>query len=356
MMREYPVTVASHMYHINSSASNLFDDDQYQRKLPTIETDINCGRFHQTPATAQSNNNNINNNNNTNKATANYICTSNGDLTSLQSGRLQNFSNINNIHNNNCNRSHKIAVKSGNNKSIESLADGVECNDNNRPSNTNGSYSIFDAITGHCTNSVYPANERNENDFDQINLSHSDPVAASTTSSHGQKNGTSHLNNDCGQFQHYNYHFNTAARTHQFPSANYKHSYLLWIGTPVAARYYPPTYLPTEHRTEKKISIYSLLYLICMLHCVLFISVGFFFRYKYRYKNKPEFFHLIFIEANNCHINQCHIFTVMFFSYQFNRFSWLLYLPIQIRLTVEFTGKKSIVFALSVFVHQMYRT
>lgn len=271
MMREYPVTVASHMYHINSSASNLFDDDQYQRKLPTIETDINCGRFHPTPTTAQSNNNNINNNNNTNKATANYICTSNGDLTSLQSGRLQNFSNINNIHNNNCNRSHKIATKSGNNKSIESLADGVECNDN-RPTNTNGSYSIFDAITnavttGHCTNSVYPANERNENDFDQINLSHSDPVAASTTSSHGQKNGTSHLNNDCGQFQHYNYHFNTA-RTHQFPSANYKHSYLLWIGTPVAARYYLPTY----HRiTKKSLFTHCFILFICCIACSLFL-------------------------------------------------------------------------------------
>lgn len=238
-MREYPVTVSSHVYHINSSASNLFDDDQYQRKLPTIETDINCGRFHQT-STAQCNNNKT-------TTAANYICTSNGDLTSLQSGRLQNFSNINNIHNNNCNRSHKIAVKSSNdNKSSEPPVDGRgdadENNDGNRAANGNGSYSIFDAITnavttGHCVNSVYPVNERNENDFDQINLSNPDPLtAAASTSIHSQKNATAHLNNECGQFQHYNYHFN-AARTHQFPSANYKHSYLLWIGTPVAARY-----------------------------------------------------------------------------------------------------------------------
>lgn len=284
-MREFPVTVpSSHVYHINSSASNLFDDDQYQRKLPAIESDINCSRFHhQTPTSAAAaaavaastakqsyTNNNSSINGSSSKNATNYICTSNGDLTSLQSGRLQNFTNINNIHNNNYNRSHKVvtAIKSTNSTASAATAaaasavatdknvdlhnghDGdIICADVNRAPNANGSYSIFDAITnavasGHCANTIYPANERSDTaDFDQINLS-PDPLtanatatAATSTSIHNLKNPpSSHINNECGQFQHYNYHhFNN--RTHQFPSANYKHSYLLWIGTPVAARY-----------------------------------------------------------------------------------------------------------------------
>ncbi|XP_055305353.1 uncharacterized protein LOC129570024 isoform X2 [Sitodiplosis mosellana] len=248
-MREFPVTVSSHVYHINSSASNLFDDDQYQRKLPAIESDINC--FHQKPTTAQQQQQQQQHQqpqqqqqtcSNNNKNAANYICTSNGDLTSLQSGRLQNFTNINNIHNNNCNRSHKIAVKSGsfhsggNDKNVELRG---ETSDGNRMTSAgNTSYSIFDAITnavttGHCASTVYPTtNNRNDADFDQINLG-PDPLTTST-SIHNLKNASSHMNNDCGQFQHY--HFNNT-RTHQFPSANYKHSYLLWIGTPVAASF-----------------------------------------------------------------------------------------------------------------------
>lgn len=248
-MREFPVTVPSHVYHINSSASNLFDDDQYQRKLPTIESDINCARFHQTSSAQQTSCNN----NSSGKNAANYICTSNGDLTSMQSGRLHNFTNINNIHNNNCvNRTHKIAsVKSATaEKNPNRLDDERDAGDGsvnvNRGHNVNGSYSIFDAITnavttGHCASgSVYPANKRNDAnanavDFDQIN--HSPDPVNTTTSIHNLKNAkTSHINNECGQFQQYNYHFNNN-RPHQFPSANYKHSYLLWIGTPVAARY-----------------------------------------------------------------------------------------------------------------------
>lgn len=251
-MREFPVTVSSHMNHINSSASNLFDENQYQRKLPAIESDINCARFHQTPTTAQQQQQQhqmCSSNNNNNKNSANYICTSNGDLTSLQSGRLQNFSNINNIRNDNCNRLHKIAIKSnshsgGNDKNAELYDErnaGVENIDGSRiTSGGNASYSIFDAITNAVTtgHTIYPTatntnvtNNRNDVDFNQINLG-PDPLATST-SIHNLKNASSHMNNECGQFQHY--HFNTT-RTHQFPSANYKHSYLLWIGTPVAAR------------------------------------------------------------------------------------------------------------------------
>lgn len=262
-MREFPVTVSSHVYHINSSASNLFDDDQYQRKLPAIESDINSARYHQTSTTAQQQQQHqpqqqqhqtCSSTSGNNKNAANYICTSNGDLTSLQSGRLQNFTNINNIHNNNYNRSHKIAVKSSSNGGNDKNTDfydernaGIENIDGQRMTSAgNASYSIFDtitnAVTGHCASTVYPTtatassaatNNRNDAEFDQINLG-PDPMATST-SIHNLKNASSHMNNECGQFQHYNYHFNST-RTHQFPSANYKHSYLLWIGTPVAAR------------------------------------------------------------------------------------------------------------------------
>lgn len=276
-MREFPVTVSSsHIYHINSSASNLFDDDQYQRKLPAIESDINCSRFHHqttsagaaaaTAAIATAKQSYPNNASGSKNAT-NYICTSNGDLTSLQSGRLQNFTNINNIHNtnNNCNRSHKVvtAIKSTNsatsataaaaaaiadkNVDLHNRHEGdIICADMNRASNAtnpNGPYSIFDALTnavttGHCANTIYPTNEQSDTaDFDQINLS-PDPLTVTSTSIHNLKNPpSSHINNECGQFQHYNYHHFNNNRTHQFPSTNYKHSYLLWIGTPVAARY-----------------------------------------------------------------------------------------------------------------------
>lgn len=231
-MREFPVTVSSHnVYHINSSASNLFDDDQYQRKLPAIETDINFARFHET-ANAQQCNNNI-------KNAAHHICKSNGDLTSLQKGHLPNFSNINNIHNNNCNRSHKIAVNSSNDKNVELFSERDTGGNNTDGNRGNASYSIFDAITnavttGNCTNIVHPKNKRNDADFDQINLS-PDTLSTSTTSIHDLKNASSHVNDEFGQFQHHNHQFN-GTRPHQFPSANYKHSYLLWIGTPVAAR------------------------------------------------------------------------------------------------------------------------
>lgn len=293
-MREFPVTVSSHnVYHINSSASNLFDDDQYQRKLPTIESDINCSRFHQTSSTAQQQHQQQQhqqqqqpcNNNGSSKNAANYICTSNGDLTSLQSGRLQNFTNINNIRNNNCNRSHKIgAVKSSSNdKNVDRFndaRDGDGSVDMNRQTNPNGSYSIFDAITnavttGHCASAVYPAHERNDAtaatvvDFDQIN--HSPDPLATSTSIHNLKNGataaaaSSHINSECGPFQHYNYHFGNS-RPHQFPSTNYKHSYLLWIGTPVAARY--PNYTQSNIR-RKKIRFTHCFVLFARCFCML---------------------------------------------------------------------------------------
>lgn len=212
------MTVPSHVYHINSDGGNVFDDDQHHRKLPAIDSEISCGRFRQTNAVQRNNNKN-----------ANYMCASNGDLTA--SGRLQNFSNINNIQNNNCNRSHKVAVKTEKNVGLYDGTDDGDNNDVNRTINGNGSYSIFDAISnavtsGNCTNAIYPASNRNDGDLDQINLS-PDPNSM-------HKNASSHINNECGQYQQYSYHLNT--RTHQFPSVNYKHSYLLWIGTPVAAR------------------------------------------------------------------------------------------------------------------------
>lgn len=233
-MREFPVTVPSHVYGINSSASNLYEDDHYHRKSTKIESDINCGRLHRTAAAQQWNNKNA----------ANYICTSNSDLTSFENGRLHNFTNINNINNNNCNRSLKIVIKSGNDKNDE-LFDERDRSENvngNRVTGGNAAYSIFDAITnavttGHCVNTVYPKNDQRDADFDQINLISPDSLPTST-SVRNLKNAPSHMNNECGKYQQqpqHKYHLNNS-RAHRFPSSNYKHSYLLWIATPVAAR------------------------------------------------------------------------------------------------------------------------
>lgn len=237
-MREFPITsVPSHVYHINSSASNLFDGEQYHRKLTSNVTDNNFHHLRQQTSSAQCNNN---------KNSVNYICASNGDLTSLQGARIQNHNSNNDSgqSDNNCNRAtNKNAINNGNNKNSLKIDDrDVENNKGNLLSmNTSGSFSILDALTnavttGNRTSAIYPLNEcNNVNEFDQINLD-ADQLSSATTNIHNKKNAQSNAHNSIGQFKHYNYNFGNN-RPHQFPSTNYKHSYLLWIGTPVAARY-----------------------------------------------------------------------------------------------------------------------
>lgn len=224
-MREYPITVhAPNVYHINANASNFYDDNQYQRKLSAIDADNNYHQFNQ-----QQQQTNLvaahNNINNCNKIATNFVCTSN-----RQSERLQNFRN-----HQKCNRSGKIIVKTQPDhfETIENASDEQQQQQHSQQTNRNGSYSILNAITnavqsGNCTNTIYPINECNDvDDIDQITtepeqLSDIKNAQSSSTSAHQQEYQTYDIDSD---------------RPHQYPSANYKHSYLLWIGTPVAARY-----------------------------------------------------------------------------------------------------------------------
>lgn len=242
-MREYPITVHTpNVYHINSNASsNLYDDNQYQRKLSTIDADTNYHQYHQQTTAA------LINHHGNNKNSTNYICTSNGDLTAATrqggggGGRLHNFNN------NKCNRPNKINSKINNQKNTEQFFETIETAEDEQHNNRSGSYSILNAITnavttGNCTNTIYPKRIEHGGggDIDQITID-PDQLSSDSQQIHNLKNAQSssaHLNHSNGQqYQQYNHYDIDNDRPHQFPSANYKHSYLLWIGTPVAARY-----------------------------------------------------------------------------------------------------------------------
>lgn len=244
-MREYPITVHTpNVYHINANASNFYDDNQYQRKLSSIDADNNYHQFHQQQQSNSVAAHNIPSN--CNKISTNFVCTSNGDLLSssnCQSEHLQNFRN-----NQKCNRSGKNIVKNQTDhfETIENASDEQQ-----QQSNRNGSYSILNAITnavqsGNCANTIYPINKcSGVDDIDQIT---SDPEQFSDTKM-AQSSSTSaaYISNASNEHQQeYQTYDIDSDRPHQYPSASYKHSYLLWIGTPVAARYiiiYCPCYL-----------------------------------------------------------------------------------------------------------------
>lgn len=222
-MREFPITNSSHVYHIDSSASKSYDSDQFYRKLPSNSSDNNFHTLRQTPSTPCNN-----------TKAVNYMCTSNGDLTSIHGAYSPNRSNNVTIASDNyCNR--KSSASNG-------------CKGNVDKSRSNGSYTILDAITnavaaGNCANAVYPLADsssindfdRNNFDADELSQQHQTTATAppSTIYSNQKNGGFRHETN--AQYHQYKYGIENN-RPHQFPSLNYKHSYLLWIGTPVAAR------------------------------------------------------------------------------------------------------------------------
>lgn len=235
-MREFPITSSSHVYHIDSSGSKSFESDPFYRKLSSANTaDTN---FHSTrqQTSAQCNN----------TRAVNYLCTSNGDLTSMHGTyspiRSNNVTGADSNARDYCGSNRKSLISNGDETSANKRQNG----DKNR---TNGSYTILDAITnavaaGNCANTVYPLTDSNSiNDFDRNNFdtdelsrrqtSATSAPATSTTLCGNQRNGFRHEPD--APFHHYNYGIENN-RAHQFPSLNYKHSYLLWIGTPVAAR------------------------------------------------------------------------------------------------------------------------
>lgn len=236
-MREFPITSSSHVYHIDSSGSKPFDTDPFYRKLPpTNTTDTN---FHSSRQQTSAQYNNA--------RAVNYSCTSNGDLTSVHGTHSP-------IRSNNVTGSGERDYGGSNRKSLAPNGDeaGASKRQNGDKSRSNGSYTILDAITnavaaGNCANTVYPLTDSNSvNDFDRNNfdtdeLSRRQAAAAAATASQAttetlcgnQRNGFRHESD--APFQQYNYGIENN-RAHHFPSLNYKHSYLLWIGTPVAAR------------------------------------------------------------------------------------------------------------------------
>lgn len=259
-MREYPITVPTHVYHINSSASNIFDVDQYQRKLLTNDQPLdNNRRFHPSLATVSY----------PNKNHSNYNCTSNGDLSSAPSGyRVLNSTLCGNSATN-YNRSNKNAIKRGNNnKNSDRFHDETANGSRATTSAGHGSYSLLDAITNavttaNCSSTVYPLNEDEDDaaidnadaskNASSSNRRHyltddklfasnvsrcqaADQLQSIATPNHFQNITPSHISSSDEQFQRYGYSVGNN-RAHQFPSVNYKNSYLLWIGTPVAARY-----------------------------------------------------------------------------------------------------------------------
>lgn len=239
-MREFPITSSSNVYHIDSSGSKSFDSDPFYRKSPANASDNNFHPVRQTTSTHCANK----------TANVNYVCASNDDLTSMHGGgghgapsnRCSN--NVTVSNETYCNRKSSIAT------AIEEKANKRNVN----KSHSSASYTILDAITnavaaGNCANSVYPLPDSNNmNDFDRNNFDTDEltqrPTAAQTTTAtaaannttpmySNQKNGFRHEPDT--PFQQYNYGIENN-RSHQYPSLNYKHSYLLWIGTPVAAR------------------------------------------------------------------------------------------------------------------------
>lgn len=247
-MREFPITTSSHVYHIDSSGSKSFDSDPFYRKSAANASDNNFHPVRQTTSTHCANK----------TANVNYVCASNDDLTSMHGGSggggghgvghgapsNRSANNVTISSETYCNRK----------SSIGTAIEGNGCKRNGDKSRSSASYTILDAITnavaaGNCANSVYPLPDTNNmNDFDRNNFDTDElserqttttaagaaATTTNTTSMYGnQKNGLHHEPD--APFQQYNYGIENS-RSHQYPSLNYKHSYLLWIGTPVAAR------------------------------------------------------------------------------------------------------------------------
>lgn len=120
---------------------------------------------------------------------------------------------------------------------------------NNRNASA-GPYSLFDAITnamstGNCNGTVYPLN-----DPDEINYLNDDKLFVTASSANPQPIHQTHYDPDLSMpslknlttplinstMQQSNGNNSSNNWSHQYPSVNYKNSYLLWIGTPVAAR------------------------------------------------------------------------------------------------------------------------
>lgn len=208
-MREYPVTVPN-VFRINSNASNLFEIEKFPKTLKVSANGL-VSPFHQ-PTSHQT-------------YSQHQHAMANGD----------NLSKTYHISNNNNNESHQCH---SNNKS------GCDSRTNDDCHTNASSYSLLDAITnvvttGNCSGTIYPVNEPNEANYardDELFVAshkqHRPHQPHQQYTSMSQEKLTTPLINST--IRHHN--AGNHNRDHQFPSVNYKNSYLLWIGTPVAAR------------------------------------------------------------------------------------------------------------------------
>lgn len=208
-MREYPVTVPN-VFRINAN-----DVDKFPKTLKVSANGL-VSPFHQ-PQHSQ-------------------YTTHQPRSTTLNGGDLSATYHISN-NNNNSNESRQ---SHSNNKN------GCDNRNNNddRRTNASSSYSLLDAITnavttGNCSGTIYPVNEPNEANYtsdDKLFVaSHQHQQPQQQYSSMSQDKLTTPLINSTIR-HHSGGNHNNHNRDHQFPSVNYKNSYLLWIGTPVAAR------------------------------------------------------------------------------------------------------------------------
>lgn len=196
-MREYPVTVPN-VFRINAN-----DVDKFPKTLKVSANGL-VSPFHQPQSYTHQRSTTVNG---SDLSTAYHISNGNGNDT---------------------HQSHL------NNKS-----DADHRNNDDRRTNASSTYSLLDAITnvvttGNCSGTIYPANEPNDTEYasdDKLYVaSHRQPSQQYSSMSH-DKLTTPLINSTIRHHNAANHN-----RDHQFPSVNYKNSYLLWIGTPVAAR------------------------------------------------------------------------------------------------------------------------
>lgn len=219
-MRDYPAI--PNVFRVNSS-SNVLDIDQQQNilKIPAAALQENgCTTFqHHTNANSHINNN------------INKHLLLNGDLANNYRGQTCHSNNSNHNSNiNNCgNQPHHYNVKnpSSNGKNQKICIDDE--NLNRQSSTINQSISILDAITnavtsGNCSGSIHPLN-------DDLTAPTTAATPATTATVDEKLPGPSTVLTNHEQQSFYpNYN------SYEFQSVNYKTSYFLWIGTPVAAR------------------------------------------------------------------------------------------------------------------------
>lgn len=206
-MREYPVTVPN-VFRINS---NAFDVDKFPKTLK-VENGL-VSPFHH-PQHQQ------------------YVHQRTTAANGNDLSKTYHISSNHNSHSNNeSHQSHSNTKNSSENR-----------NNDDRRANASSAYSLLDAITnvvttGNCSGTIYPVNEPNEANYtsdDKLFVAthqHQQQQQQQYASMAQDKLTTPLINSTIRHHSAGNH-----SRDHQFPSVNYKNSYLLWIGTPVAAR------------------------------------------------------------------------------------------------------------------------